>query len=549
MDYRNDDLFTLASKKPTTTLSAVIDANVFFDLFKDANAETDGLRADWLLDEIRLLVTPELFNEIMRSPDVKNRESCRQYAQKFDEVVAKQEEVDSCVRFLEAILPSTKRIQDRSDIRQMAWAIAGNASSFITRDDYLLGKYDDIYQKTGLAVIRPSELIVQIDSLIREGQYQRDRLAGTTLHFGRDQVQDEDELAEIFQDTDRGERKTEFLQIIRALRATPEGSVCLTVRDEYNQPLGLLGYSVSNNTLNIQLARGRKGLLSASVVRYLLAQALIKELHKANVCLLSDCYFTASIESQLSQLGFIQSGRAWVKVILQGGYSSAEVNDILADLLVAHPSLNNVFALLQHNLKQAIDTSDQMLLGIVERMLWPLEITDLDIPAYIIPIKPSFAQHLFDVEIARSDLFGADVNLALNQEAVYYRSPKNDGGLATPARLLWYVSQNKRIPQSAHLRASSRLEEISIEPAKDAYKRFRRLGVFDRKKVIEAAGGSPTSRVMALRFSGTLPLDSPMSWDSLQRILKDNDIRSQLQSPIQISSKLYFQMRHPKKTS
>lgn len=546
MDYRNDDLFTLTSEEQSTTLSAVVDANVFFDLFKVTNAETEGLRADWLLDEIRLFVTPELYNEIIRSPDIINRESCRQYAQKFEEIVAKNEEVDAYVNILETILPSATRSQDRSDIRQIAWAIAGNATSFITRDDYLLGKYDEIYKKTGLAIVRPSELIVQIDALIREGQYQRDRLAGTSLHYGRDQAHDEDELAATFQDTDRGERKAEFLRIVRTLRASPGNCYCLTVRDENNEPLGILGYSINTNgVLDIQLARGRRGLLSSSVVRYLLAKALIKELRRIQICLLSDKLFSDSIAVQLPQLGFIQSENVWVKVILQGGYSSRQVDDMLADLLVKHSNFHSVFASLRHDLDQSVRTSDQVMLCLVERMLWPLEITDLNIPAFIIAIQPSFAQHLFDGEIAASDLFGADVNLALNQEAVYYRSPKNDGGLTAPARLLWYVSQNKRVPQSEQLRACSRLEEISIDPAKEAYRQFRRLGVFDRNRVIEIAGGTPSSMVMALRFSGTLPLESPVSWSSLQNMLKDNNIRSQLQSPVRIPSKLYFQIRYP----
>jgi predicted nucleic acid-binding protein/GNAT superfamily N-acetyltransferase len=547
LDYKNDDLFTLAGEEQSVSLSAVLDANVFFDLFKKTNTETEGLRADWLLDEIRLLVTPELYNEIFRSPDIANRESCRQYGQKFEEVVAKKEEVDAYVNTLESILPSATRIQDRSDIRQMAWAIAGNATSFITRDDYLLGKFDEVYKATGLAIVRPSELIVQVDALIREGQYQRDRLAGTSLHYGRDQNHDEDELAAMFQDADRGERKTDFLDIVRTLRASPEDCVCLTVRDEDNQPLGILGYSSkSNGVLDIQLVRGRKGLLSASVVRYLLSRALIKELRHIQICSLSDRFFSVSIVDQLPQLGFIQFGDVWVKVVLQGGYSSHQISGILAGLSSIHPHFHSVFSLLRQDLEQSISSSDQPMLYVVERMLWPLEISDLKIPAFIMAIQPGFAQHLFDADIATSDLFGADVNLALNQEAVYYRSPRNDGGLTAPARLLWYVSQNKRVPQSAQLRASSRLEEVSVEPAKEAYRQFRRLGVFDRARVIEIAGGNPSSMVMALRFSGTLPLENPISWNLLQKMLRDNNIHSQLQSPVQIPLELYFDLRYPK---
>lgn len=50
-------------------LKAVLDANVFFDLADDSRPESEslGLLADWLVEEVDFLYTPELENEIPKA--------------------------------------------------------------------------------------------------------------------------------------------------------------------------------------------------------------------------------------------------------------------------------------------------------------------------------------------------------------------------------------------------------------------------------------------------------------------------------------------------
>ena len=95
----------------------------------------------------------------------------------------------------------------------------------------------------------------------------------------------------------------------------------------------------------------------------------------------------------------------------------------------------------------------------------------------MVPIRPGWASDLFDSGLAVRMLWAADSELALNPESVYYRSARN--GPSRPfGRLLWYVSQGKKDPETMRVRACSRLADVIVGPAKDLFREFRRLGVY-----------------------------------------------------------------------
>jgi hypothetical protein len=106
--------------------------------------------------------------------------------------------------------------------------------------------------------------------------------------------------------------------------------------------------------------------------------------------------------------------------------------------------------------------SDLPILLDAEKNLWPLKMKDLDSPAFIVPIRPEWAMHLFDADIASQDLFGGEPSLILNSENVYYRSssPKI---LSAPGRILWYVSSgSSRYQGSMCIKACSYLDDVEI---------------------------------------------------------------------------------------
>jgi hypothetical protein len=181
--------------------------------------------------------------------------------------------------------------------------------------------------------------------------------------------------------------------------------------------------------------------------------------------------------------------------------------------------------------------NDIQLLSEIERSLYPAKILDAEIPNFIVPIRPEWAENLFDEELAKQNIFGAEKELALKREVVYYRSARNSGGLTAPGRILWYVSEGK-IPghyyQAKSIRACSRLDEIIIDKPKALFHRFRRLGVYTFSDVLKTAKGDPEKEIMAIKFSDTEIFSKPIPFADIQEILEKTIT---LQSPYKISSK------------
>lgn len=195
------DLFTsLLQEDFTDKLLVVIDANIFYDLKNKSDEESMALRADYLADSIVICITTELFNEIDRSQDQQERAASRNFASQFHHLTCQLDDFDKTYHSLQPYLPSNPRPQDRSDFSHLARALLANAKFFCTRDRAILDKNNELYEEFGISVIRPVDLIIKIDSLYREQEYQPARLAGTLCEIAKVQSGQEDLLVNSFQD-------------------------------------------------------------------------------------------------------------------------------------------------------------------------------------------------------------------------------------------------------------------------------------------------------------------------------------------------------------
>ena len=141
-------------------------------------------------------------------------------------------------------------------------------------------------------------------------------------------------------------------------------------------------------------------------------------------------------------------------------------------------------------------------------------------------------------KIKRNSLFfGADVDLALNPESVYYRSACQRI-LECPGRILWYVSQKGKFAGTKRIRACSRVAEVCIGKPKPLFKRFQRLGVYEWADVLGTARKDFERDIMAVRFHDT-ELLKPVAWETFQEVLRRHNIRTQLESPVRIPSAVF----------
>ncbi|MBN2499537.1 MAG: GNAT family N-acetyltransferase [Anaerolineales bacterium] len=189
-EHRPPPMFALWDKqKAVTKLQVVIDAMILFRLQEYEPGtnrmdriqweEVQSLQADWLQDEIELLVTKEIFVEISRNKDPFARGYTKKFASQFrsiefDEVFFKQVEADLQNQFKN---PENKE----SDIKQLAYAIAGGAHFFITQDNPILKKANYIESEYDIQVMPPGLFIQQLSELVRSVEFHPSRLAKSEI--------------------------------------------------------------------------------------------------------------------------------------------------------------------------------------------------------------------------------------------------------------------------------------------------------------------------------------------------------------------------------
>jgi predicted nucleic acid-binding protein len=525
-------------------IRVVMDANVFFDLYdkkRSGYEESNALLADWLSDSLQLCLTDEIYNEIHRSNDEGERKKARELIHNFAILPCQQEVLTTAVEELRQFFPENMCTRDEADLRQLARTIASNAHFFLTRDGPLLSLKDKVYDSFGIRIIRATDLIIELDELRREAEYQPQRLAGTLSEIQRVQSGQEDILTARFQCSSSGEARSAFQQRLRRLLSDPERYSCSTALDTKKTPIALFAYDKDNlEILDIPLLRIAHSPLAATLARYLIFRSVSDSAH--NKCLatrISDPYQDEVITSALSDDAFVRQESGWLKINLSEAKSARKMSDYLLKLSRRLEGEREYCQELASILGKDTATIESQVIADIERLLWPAKILDAYLPTFIVPIRPEWAKELFDEGLAGQTLFGAKDELALNREGVYYRAKLPSGGLRAPGRILWYVSYEDRFVGTGRLRACSRLDEVILDKPKNLYRRFRRLGVYEWNHISQLARGDTDSTIMALRFSDTEPFACPIEWRRLQEILRENGCKSQLQSPVGISPEVF----------
>lgn len=537
-DHGHESLFSLAAKeRHQSKLPVVIDSCVFFAMHDSCDTghdEANALKADWLTDAIELYITDEVHLDIHRCPEARQRQ--QQRARVFSFLLPQADQDDEPIsECLKVLFPEKSSQSDLSDLRHLAKTIAYGARYFVTWDKDMLGIGDNLFEVYGLRVLTPTDLIIRLDELRREDEYQPARVAGTyTISQRRVASGKEDQLAKHFVCHTESEKKSSFLKRLRGLLQKPQVCVCYVVEKKGDDdPVALMGYSTSaSNELEVVLLRVSDTRLAPTLVRYLISQAVFDAVRK-RLCFISitERYQSDLISGAAEEAGFLSPDDRWIKITLERTGTATQVCEELRTLAQGHSRYREICRRLGSEILKSKEADDVATLSELEHLMWPTKILDAGIPSFIVPIKPFWAQHLFDEGLASQDLFGAQEDLALNRESVYYRSRKNAGTLQAPSRILWYVSTDPSIYGSGRIRACSRLNEIVVDDPKLVFRRFKRLGIYDWGKVSEIAERDEKKQVMALRFDDTELLPNPLVWDKLGDILRDEGCYSTLQSP------------------
>lgn len=528
-DFHQADLFSDTS---SSKVKALLDMNIIVKL-RDAergeglkpDEDPRGLMADWLVDETELCFAPEAYNEIDRDENHQRATQTRMFLSSFTQLDVDVAEQKKIVKDLEDVICG-KTENDISDRKQVASCIVSQTPYFITYDDGLLNKREEIEKRYPIQLYNPQEFIIQIDRLLHGKDYLPNQLEGVSSDsLSKLSPQEMSYCIDKFWQQKEGEDKQHFGVLVSDLINKQGGKLFVMKRN--GETIAFYGIYEHQDSIDIELLRISEKDTCNSLFFQIISEILKKNLssNKPKI-FFKEKYISEEQKETLVRFGFILQDNCFVKFVFNGIIAKEDVSGVIHQ---SYPSI-------------AIEQNDSILFE-VEKTLFPLKIKGLNIPSYIIPIKQYWAGQLFDMSIANEDLFGANPEKLWSFENVYYRHTKPITE-RYPARILWYVSGNgKSFSHAKSIVASSYLVDVMTGKPKTLYRVNKRYGIYEWEHIYELCEGDVDTDIRALKFCHTELFKYPVCFEKIQETLISNGRKKNtFTSPIVIDETIYFQI-------
>ncbi|GHV39035.1 hypothetical protein AGMMS49546_10410 [Spirochaetia bacterium] len=526
-DFNHPDLFSYIYD--SLKIKALLDANIIFKLRDNTDYEPSQdprpLIADWLIDEVDYYYAPESFNEILRDTDKSRAEKTRNFFNNYIEARYDIEKHKDIATQLQNIITGTTD-NDESDRKQLAACIVFSIPYFITLDTGILQKREELGDLYDIQIFTPQEFILEIDQLINQEEYSPRKLDGVTFHsMAKVTTLELYLLINNFLHTSFSEKKNSFKDIVY------KNHSYLNVIKCDNEAIAFFANKYENKVLIIPFVRlsniNYERTLFMQIISNFINEAVKKDLSKV---IIEEIYLSDEHCSILQKLGFEKVNEAWIKTIHN---KIIEIKDII------EPDNCFVDNSLVEMLKKEGNIGIKNILLKIERKLFPLKISDLDIPCYIIPIIAHWAGHLFDPNILNDTLFGSNLKTLWNIENVYYRSIKPINEIV-PARILWYVSNDMTVIRSKSIVASSYLDEVMIDLPKKLFSQNRHYGIYEWDNIFKLCKENINNPIKALRFSGTEVFRKHVEYSAIQQIFLSNGRKpNTFPSPVRVDQNIF----------
>ncbi len=497
--YQANLLSQISDYELNNKIVAVIDMNVFLDIKDEREEESLALRSDWLLSEAILYVTREIHVEINRAATAKIKETSRTLLRYFRELPFRDEQ--EFLLLLEKIKTkfSNKNRNDKSDLNHLAYSILGGAQFFITRDKEII-KNKKFFEQYNLSIYRPSDFITHLDEITQVLKYEPQRLIGTTIKSKRVTSENINYFTNKF--LMRNERKSHFQKIMRkALSYPSDFELITTSKEDELLAFVILDRSI-NNVLNIRTFRFLNSRLKNTLSKHLLYKIILSSINEQKMFVeISEKYLDDELISTIERSRFVKIDNKWQKINIGNVLAENNIPRFISESISNEKVTQKILKTITSKVDKNIENFDFFKKYNLERYLYPLKVEDLEIPTFVVPIKPQWAEILFDDKSTQKlALFEPDYQVLLNRENVYYRSamPKI---IESPSRVLWYISENKQTKEKGRIAAVSYVDEIFIDDPKKLFKQFEHLGVYKWNQISDTVGTK--SKIMAFIFSDT----------------------------------------------
>lgn len=549
LDYgKTNLLFDLANQHRENKLSVAIDYSIFGMLTKKTpDAEAEALLADWLQSEVELCVTEEIFNKINQINNLKERNRQQQLFDDFTCLPCPHDKFEDAFQSLKLFVSKNQKINiNESDLRSLARTLAAKIYIVVTKSKQLLDNAERLYESLKISILSPDDLILSIDTLNQNPDYQPARLAGTQLEETIIQKGEESNLIDAFYLSGK-EDKAEFSQRLRRFIAEKDKFTHVLVRNAEKEPLALVVYDKHKpHELEIPMIRVGDHSLSTTLARHLIFRSISKAaFDNRQFTRITDPHLDDSIINAIQEDMFITVQDGYLKMNLAQAEPASILSRKVISLVDRYIETNNGYNYFKKCSEDinSLDLNEYKNLFVIEKALWPAKIIDAQIPTFIIPIQPRWAQELFDYHLSQQCLLHNITDLDLNREAVYYKSKQGPTKLkpGIVGRILWYVSadKDKGFIGIQAIRACSILDEVVIGTPEELDLRFRNLGVYKKEDLLKIAKNDEKRDIMALRFSNTELFNHPIDLTDIREILNN---KTTIQSSIEITDRQFEQI-------
>jgi predicted nucleic acid-binding protein/GNAT superfamily N-acetyltransferase len=536
-DFNHLDLFQ-TQEKFSTKLKVLLDANILIKL-RDIHVaeynEVKSLMADWLIDEVDYYYAQEMYNEICRDKSKERAKKTRLFiTQNFHELKCDQKDCKEIEINLKKIF-SGKSINDKSDRKQLSECIASGFKYFVTGDGEIRSKKSLIKKTYDVLILSPLEFILEIDQLQNSSDYYPMRLSGSIHQFKKVGIRKLEILTDKFLEKKSGEIKADFNALIESVLKDVKNSSIKTVTNPSNQEIAFWGLHKTETIIEIPFLR-----VASEKLGYTLFTQLIYEIidlaieEKVHLIKLKEKYISEENQILLGNMGFYKQHNIWLKTTLNGNIESKTLTDKFP--VTKEQLTPGLIDLLSSNDNSQVK---QEILYKIERQLFPLKFSDLNIPCYIIPIKPHWASQLFDKISANQMIFGALPEKIWNRENVYFRNVKPVSEMF-PARILWYASSEKNFPRQSSIVATSYLDEVTVDKVKNQFRKYKKYGIYDWSDIYKLAKNDIKNDIKAIVFSDTEVFRNAITFQNVTEILLSNGYKKNtFTSPLKVDYKIF----------
>ncbi|MEU4310906.1 GNAT family N-acetyltransferase [Streptomyces rochei] len=530
--HGHPDLFT--DLESTALVRAAMDCNVFADLHssygRNGSEETQALSAEWLAGLLELVVLPQLVEEIHAiERDAERRTQLtaldhyrRPPLEEPDLERMRRALIEAAWEDLGLELPRTGN--DLEDLAYVVQARAAGVPHLITRDAGLLELSPVAEKVCGVRILRPADVAVAIDELRRRQVYQPGSVLGTALQSTAVPAGQEQQQV-IFLNKPDGEKQKAFKTRLRDLATRPDEWNRQQIVDGDGRLLALYCHGIRDGEMHVPLLRvDENHPLGPTLARQLLF--LLRQRCRttgAEILRLTDPTPQRTVRAAAQEDAFHPCDAGLVALVL----------DLITDTAAADAHARVLATRLGVDLPRVSPPLPAAAASAVEHAWWPLKITDTELPTFLVPIRPKWAYELFGYP---EGILSRDTRLGLSREHVYYRSPHPRGERA-PARILWYASTDKSASVSAVI-GCSRLDQHVTDDGERLYQRFRHLGVYQRRDVLDICD-KKSGQAMALRFSDTALFPSTVPHRRLVELGARHGQKVNVQSVFKISPELF----------